>query len=110
MCNEIEQLMKIENNIPLRLSKGESHPLEKHFHSSIGVCTESIDYLEENCKVIQSIIHTLKGVDLTQFIDLSIKHKSLYLKLSGKNDEDDESGVSDGKETIGNKSTASYQL
>lgn len=89
MCNEIEQLMKIENNIPLRLNKGESHPLEKHLHSSIDVCTESIDYLEENCKVIQSIIVTLKDTDLTQFIDLSIKHKSLYLKLSGKNDEED---------------------
>ena len=47
MCNEIEQLMKIYVNIPLRLNKGESHPLEKHLHSSIDVCTESIDYLEE---------------------------------------------------------------
>tara|TARA_B100000686_G_C16799332_1_gene984809 strand:+ start:2802 stop:3743 length:942 start_codon:yes stop_codon:yes gene_type:complete len=88
VCQEIERLMKIENNIPLRLSKGESHPLEKHFHSGIDICTEAIHYLDENCKVIQSIIDTLKNMNMTQMIDLSIKHKSLYLKLSEKNDDE----------------------
>ena len=89
ICSEVEQLTKIENNIPLQLQGNESHPLEKHFRSSIDACTKSIHYLEENCQTIQSIIHTLRNVDMTQFMDLSIKHKSIYLKLSEKDDEDD---------------------
>ena len=89
ICSEVEQLTKIENNIPLQLQENESHPLEKHFRSSIDSCSESIHYLEENCQKIQSIIHTLRNVDMTQFMDLSIKHKSIYLKLSGKEDEED---------------------
>ena len=35
------------------------------------------------------MIDTLKKEDMTQFMDLSIKHKSLYLKLSHKSEDDE---------------------
>ena len=90
VCEEVEQLSKIENNIPLKLKEGEHHPLEKHFQSSIQFCNEGIQYLEENCLSIRSFIQELRNVDMTQFIDLSIKHKSIYLKLSESNEGDEE--------------------
>ena len=89
VCDEINQLSKIENNIPLKLYKDEAHPLDKHFRSGITICSESIDYIERNCETILSIINNLKNVDMTQFIDLSIKHKSIYLQLSNKEDDDE---------------------
>ena len=91
VCNEVDQLCKIENNIPLKLNQGEKHPLEKHFQSSIVICTESIQYLQENLTMIHEIISHLKNTNMSQFIDLSIKHKSLYLKLNEGDDEEDDS-------------------
>ena len=89
VCDEIKQLSKIENNIPLGLKEGEKHPLENHIDRSIHICDQSIQYIEDNCKNIQSIIHYLKSVNMEQFVDLSIKHKSLYLTLSEVNEDDE---------------------
>ena len=91
VCEEVKQLSKIENNIPLKLYKDEVHPLDKHFRKSITLCKESIQYLERNCESILAIINHLKKDDMSQYIDLSIKHKSSYLRLSNKEDMDDES-------------------
>lgn len=89
LCEEINQLSKIENNIPLKIEKNGEHPLDKHFMTSIDVCKDSIQYMEANIKEIETIIDQLKKTDMSQFIDLSIKHKALYLKLSGKDENDD---------------------
>ena len=89
LCEEIKQLSTIENNIPLKIEKNGEHPLDKHFKTSIDVCQDSIQYMEANIKEIKSIIDQLKKTDMSQFIDLSIKHKALYLKLSGKDENDD---------------------
>ena len=88
-CNQMNHLCQIENNIPLNLSEGENHPLESHFESSIHSCKETIEYLQENKEEIEKIIKYFRSFNLSMFIDLSIKHKSLYLKLSGKNHHDD---------------------
>ena len=45
--------------------------------------------MEKNLIEIESIIKTLKNTDMSQFIDLSIKHKALYLKLSNVDEDDD---------------------
>lgn len=89
LCEEIKQLSTIENNIPLKIEKNGEHPLDKHFETSIDVCQDSIQYMEANIKEIETIIDQLKKTDMSQFIDLSIKHKALYLKLSGKDENDD---------------------
>ena len=89
VCEEIKHLSTIENNIPLKMEKGGVHPLDKHFLSSIGTCNESIEYIENNLEDIKKIIDTLRKQDMTQFMDLSIKHKSLYLKLSNKSEDDE---------------------
>ena len=89
LCEEIKHLSTLENNIPLKIHKEDEHPLDKHFSTSIGICSESIQYLEKNSKEIEMVIESLRKTDMTQFIDLSIKHKSLYLKLSNKDETDD---------------------
>ena len=65
------------------------NPLDKHFLTSINTCNESIEYIENNLDDIKKIIDTLRKQDMTQFMDLSIKHKSLYLKLSNKSEDDE---------------------
>jgi len=89
VCEEIKHLSTIENNIPLKIEKEGEHPLDKHFTTSIGTCQESINYIEMNLEEIKRMIDTLKKEDMTQFMDLSIKHKSLYLKLSHKSEDDE---------------------
>lgn len=89
VCEEIKHLSTIENNIPLRIEKEGEHPLDKHFSTSIGMCQETIQYIEMNLEEIKRMIDTLKNEDMTQFMDLSIKHKSLYLKLSHKSEDDE---------------------
>tara|TARA_Y100000996_G_scaffold386145_1_gene343981 strand:+ start:386 stop:1342 length:957 start_codon:yes stop_codon:yes gene_type:complete len=90
VCEEIKNLSTIEHNIPLKIEKEGVHPLDKHFTQGIGICKTSIETIEKNLQEINNIIDQMKKEDMTQFMDLSIKHKSLYLKLSDK-DEDDES-------------------
>ena len=89
ICEQIKQLSKIENNIPLKIEKNGEHPLDKHFHKGIDVCENTITFMEENLIEIESIIKSFKKTDMSQFIDMSIKHKALYLKLSGKDEDDD---------------------
>ncbi len=80
-CNKIEYLCKIENNMPLNLKEGDKHPLENNFISTIEDCENSIQYLQNNIQNIEQIISYLNNFNLSLFIDLSIKHKSLYLKI-----------------------------
>tara|TARA_Y100000389_G_scaffold200559_1_gene241245 strand:+ start:459 stop:1415 length:957 start_codon:yes stop_codon:yes gene_type:complete len=89
ICNQIKHLSTIENNIPLKIEKHGEHPLDKHFHKGIDLCKTTIEFMKENLIEIESIIKSMKKIDMTQFIDLSIKHKALYLKLSGKDEDDD---------------------
>lgn len=89
ICEQIKQLSTIENNIPLKIEKDGEHPLDKHFSKGIGSCKHAIDFMEKNLVEIETVIKSMKNTDMTQFIDLSIKHKALYLKLSGVEEDDD---------------------
>ena len=88
LCNEVDQLVKDEHNIPLESELHSSHPLERHFDSGIMSCEESIDYIQKIIDNIDSnVISYFNNFDLYQLIDLSIKHKSLYLILVDKEDD-----------------------
>ena len=87
-CKNVHELSKLETNIPLDLKEGDTHPLEKYIDQSIQSCNESLQYIQKNCKGLESFIDSLKNVTMTQFIDLSIKHKSLYLTLSEEHEDD----------------------
>lgn len=89
ICEKIKELSTIENNIPLKIEKNGEHPLDKHFNKGIGLCKDTIEFMEENLVEIESIIKSMKKTDMSQFVDLSIKHKALYLKLSNKDEDDD---------------------
>lgn len=89
VCDKIKHLSTIENNIPLKIEKDGEHPLDRHFNKGIGFCKNTIEFMQDNLIEIESIIKTLKKTDMSQFIDLSIKHKALYLKLSNVDVDDD---------------------
>ena len=89
ICDKIKELSTIENNINLKIEKNGDHPLDKHFNKGIGLCKDTIEFMEENLIEIETIIKSMKKTDMTQFVDLSIKHKALYLKLSNKDEDDD---------------------
>ena len=87
LYDEIEKLVNDEHNIPLESKLHSSHPLEKHFDSGILSCEESIKHIEGIINEINSqLISYFKNFDLSQIIDLSIKHKSLYLTLIDQED------------------------
>ena len=88
LCKDLDHLSQIENNIPTNLNENESHPLETHFKTTILTCEETAEYIRENITEIQSILQYFRDFDLTMYIDLSIKHKSLYLILNDKEDHD----------------------
>ena len=81
-CNRINYLCKLENNILFNLDDGEEHPLENNFKDTINYCQETINSFQKNMNEIKTVIDTLNNFNLSLFIDLSIKHKSLYLKLN----------------------------
>jgi hypothetical protein len=89
ICEEIKNLSTIENNIPLKIEKDQIHPLDKHFKVGLSMCRETIEYMEKNLEEINMIINNMKNINISQFIDLSIKHKALYLKLSGIDEKED---------------------
>jgi len=89
ICEEIKNLTTIENNIPFKLEKNGVHPLDKHFSAGIDICSSSISYIENNLEEIKTIIQSMRSQNMSQIIDISIKHKALYLKLSDKEIDDE---------------------
>lgn len=88
LCDEVDNLVDNEHNIPLEAELHSSHPLEKHFDSGIMSCEDSISYIQKIIDDINShIISYFQNFDLYQIIDLSIKHKSLYLILADQEDD-----------------------
>ena len=87
VCNKIDQLCKIETNIAFN-EDNLTHPLEPHLESGITNCEDTIKEINKIIKNIEDLLDYLKNFNLYQFIDLSIKHKSLYLKLNEKEDDD----------------------
>tara|TARA_Y100000817_G_C16810386_1_gene523996 strand:+ start:335 stop:1225 length:891 start_codon:yes stop_codon:yes gene_type:complete len=79
---EINHLSKIENNIPLQVEKDNSHPMKKHFKQFIFIYKETIDKLTSHLNETEQNIQHFKGQNLNFLLDLSIKHKQFYLKIS----------------------------
>lgn len=82
ICKKIDLLVDNEHNIPLDSNIESSHPLEKDFDEGITSCDESIQYIQEIImKIENTLIKYFNSFNLYQIIDLSMKHKSLYLSL-----------------------------
>ena len=79
---EINHLSKIENNIPLQVEKDNSHPMKKYFQQFISIYKETIDKLTSHLNETEQNIQHFKGQNLNFLLDLSIKHKQFYLKIS----------------------------
>ena len=79
---EILNLSKIENNIPLQVEKDHSHPLKKYFNHTLIIYEQSIRSLDEHLIETERIIQHFKEENINFLLDLSIKHKQLYLKLA----------------------------
>tara|TARA_Y100000590_G_scaffold351997_1_gene404394 strand:- start:554 stop:1477 length:924 start_codon:yes stop_codon:yes gene_type:complete len=79
--DEIMNLTKVENNIPLQVESDSTHPMKKYFDQVLSIFKKTIQELEEHFNETNRVIQSFKGVNLNFFLDLSIKHKQLYLKL-----------------------------
>lgn len=77
-----------ERNIPLDAQLSSTHPMERHIDGCLIVCSKTIQTLEKNIKEITELIQTMDNFNINLMIDLSIKHKPLYIKLNNGEDSD----------------------
>lgn len=87
ICNDIDNLCKIESNIHFNDDQT-THPLSTHIETGYLDCNETINELKDLLIHIEETLEYLKSFNLYQYMDLSLKHKSLYLKLNEKEDDD----------------------
>lgn len=87
ICNDIDKLCKIESNIHFNDDQ-KTHPLSTHIETGFLDCSETINELKDLLIHIEESLEYLKSFNLYQYMDLSLKHKSLYLKLNEKEDDD----------------------
>tara|TARA_B100000902_G_C27300691_1_gene912610 strand:+ start:1215 stop:2225 length:1011 start_codon:yes stop_codon:yes gene_type:complete len=87
LCNHIDNLCKIDTNVSFN-SDQLSHPLKEHLETGTLNCEGTIQEINTILKDVEAVLKYLKEFNLNQFIDLSIKHKSLYLQLNDKEDDD----------------------
>ena len=62
--------------------------VERHIDGCLIVCSKTIEILEKNIKEITELIQTMDNFNINLMIDLSIKHKPLYIKLNNGEDSD----------------------
>ena len=87
VCVNIDELVDNEENISIDEELDSAHPLETNFNEGISSCEESSQYITNIIQEIEEkLIKYFKNFDINQLIDLSMKHKSLYLSLIEKED------------------------
>jgi len=87
ICVNIDKLVESEENISIDAELETAHPLETNFNEGISSCEESSQYITSIIQEIEEkLIKYFKNFDINQLIDLSMKHKSLYLSLIEKED------------------------
>ena len=77
---------KDERNIPLDAQLSTTHPMERHIDGCLIVCSKTIQTIERNIQKLTELIGTLDNFNINLLIDLSIKHKPLYIKLNNGED------------------------
>ena len=86
LCNDIDNLCKIDSNNHFNDDQI-THPLLTHIETGHLDCNETINELKGLLIHIEKTLEYLKSFNIYQYMDLSLKHKSLYLKLNEKDDD-----------------------
>lgn len=79
-CQNIQKLCSLEKNIPLSSGIKDSHPLRESFEDTITLCESGVYSSGMILKQLNQLIDYYHDFDFPILLDLSMKHKSLYLK------------------------------
>ena len=85
-CNNVEQTCQVLRSSPLDDIQ-ETNRVDRETNWAIMLCDELTSKFQKTMDDVQSMISQLETYDLSLLIDLSIKHKSFYLKLNGTQDD-----------------------
>ena len=77
---EMEDLHKYQEDIPVTMKFSNDRPLSKDMKQVIQYCENTSSHISEKKKTLLSFIQNFKEFNSMAYIDLSIKHKCLYLR------------------------------
>jgi len=80
--DNVNHLSHIEENLPVHINLSSKYPLTKEFTEAIQFCKKTTTHLHNKIIDISAIIELFKNFNIEVFIDLSIKHKALYMRLN----------------------------
>jgi len=84
--DNVERLHDVEFNVPIKMNLSNGYPLKTEFNNAIDLCKGTTKYIDENIEQLQSVLTTFEDFNLMVYIDLSMKHKSLYLRMNNAQD------------------------
>jgi len=79
--DNVSHLSRIEENLPININLTSNFPLKTEFTETIQFCKKTTTHLRKKVSDIENILDMFQNFHIEVFIDLSIKHKSLYLRL-----------------------------
>ena len=88
-CNDTERLISHSHNVPLESKLNGDSPLEREIGATTILCEKTLDKLKKHHKLVGNGIDQLESFPINVFIDLSMKHKSLYLLMNQEADNQD---------------------
>ena len=77
---EMEDLHKYQEDIPVTMKFSNDSPLSKDMKQVIQYCDNTSSHISEKKKTLLSFIQNFNDFNSMVYIDLSIKHKCLYLR------------------------------
>ena len=80
--DNVSHLSHIEENLPININLTSNYPLKTEFTDAIKFCKKTTTHLRKKVTDIENILEMFQNFHIEVFIDLSIKHKSLYLRLN----------------------------
>jgi len=88
-CNDTERLISHSHNVPLESKLNGGSPLEREIGATTILCDKALDKLKKHHQLVDDGIDQITSFPINVFIDLSMKHKSLYLLMNQETDNQD---------------------
>uniref|UniRef100_A0A6C0L324 Uncharacterized protein n=1 Tax=viral metagenome TaxID=1070528 RepID=A0A6C0L324_9ZZZZ len=88
-CDSYQNVLhqsKHEKNIPLDSQLSSVHPMERYLEGCLITCGKTIQMIQTHMNTIKDLLIQLDHFNIRLLLDLSIKHKPLYIKLNGNDD------------------------
>jgi len=78
--NELESLNEFQSDVPVTMKFSDDRPLSNDMKQVIDFCQNSTSHISEKKRDLETFILNFKKFNIRVYIDLSIKHKCLYLR------------------------------